>query len=113
MKRLFGPLAKNGPVALLPRPCFITSKEVNDTRGGFMLAAGRVRSKKKKNRRKKTPQNPPPNPKHTTKSTAAQRPRPTRDGARVNTSHALAYTVPLSYVSGFWGNRRRTALAFS
>ena len=37
----------------------------------------------------------PPHPKHTTKSTAARRPRPPRDGVRRNTSHALAHTRPL------------------
>ena len=37
-----------------------------------------------------------PHPKHTTKFTAARRPRPTRDGARRNTFHALAHhTRPL------------------
>ena len=36
-----------------------------------------------------------PHPKHTTKLTAARRPRPTRDGARRNTFHALAHTRPL------------------
>ena len=38
----------------------------------------------------------PPDPKHTTKSTAARRPRPTRDGMQGNTSHALVHTLPLS-----------------
>ena len=37
----------------------------------------------------------PPHPKHTTKATAARRPRPTRDGMRGNTSHPLAHTIPL------------------
>ena len=36
-----------------------------------------------------------PHPKHTTKATAARRPRPPRDGARKPKSHALAHTVPL------------------
>ena len=81
-------------VGSLPRPCLITSREVNEARGGLMLAAGRVRSKEKKNRKKKTRKNPP-HPKNTTKSAAARRPRPTRDGARRNTSHALAHTRPL------------------
>ena len=57
--------------------------------GGLILAAGRVRSKKKKIRKN------PPHPKHTTKATASRRPRPTRDGARRNTSHALVHTHPL------------------
>ena len=39
-----------------------TSREVNEARGGLILAAGRVRSKKK-NRKKKTRKNPP-QPKH-------------------------------------------------
>ena len=46
------------------------SRVVNDARGGIMLAAGRVRSKK--NQRKKTPKNSPPHPKHTTKTTAVR-----------------------------------------
>ena len=37
----------------------------------------------------------PPHRKHTTKPTSAQRPRPPRDSARRNTSHALAHTRPL------------------
>ena len=36
-----------------------------------------------------------PHPKHTTKFTAARRPRPTRDDARRNTFHALAHNHPL------------------
>ena len=51
--------------------------------GDFILAAGRVRSKRKKTREN------PPHPKHTTKSTAAPRLRPTRDGMRGNTSHVV------------------------
>ena len=41
-----------------------------------------------------------PHPKHTTKFTAARRPRPTRDGARRNTFHALAHS-PASINPGF------------
>ena len=37
----------------------------------------------------------PPHPDHTTKAAAARRPQPPRDGARKNTSHALAHTRPL------------------
>ena len=37
----------------------------------------------------------PPHRKHTTKATSARRPRPPRDGARKNTSHASAHTRPL------------------
>ena len=54
----------------------------------------------------------PPNPKHTTKSTAAQRPRPPRDGARRNTFHALAHLARF-HRSRVCGNRPRTALAIS
>ena len=43
-----------------------------------------------------------PHPKHTTKSTAARRPRPSRDGARRNTFHVLAHTLPLPYIPGLW-----------
>ena len=35
---------KTASVASLPRPCLITSREVNEARGGLILAAGRVRS---------------------------------------------------------------------
>ena len=74
----------------------ITSREVNEARGGLILAAGRVRSKKKKKiEEKKMRKNPPPHPKHMTKSTAARPPRPTRDGVPGSTSHALAHTAPL------------------
>ena len=68
-----------------------TSREVDEARGGLILAAGRVRSKKKKIGKKNTEKKSAPHPKHTTKSTAARRPRPTRDGMRRNTSHALAH----------------------
>ena len=37
----------------------------------------------------------PPHRKHTTKPTSARRPRPPRDGAQKNMSHALAHTRPL------------------
>ena len=45
----------------------------------------------------------PPHPKHTTKSTAARRPRPPRDGARRNTSRVLAHIRPLPWISGLTG----------
>ena len=71
-----------------------TSGEVNEARGGLILEAGRVRSKKKKSKKKNRKKNPP-HLKHTTKSTAARQPRPMRDGMLGNTSHALAHTRPL------------------
>ena len=79
----------------------ITSREVM-RQGGLILAAGRVRWKKKTSE-KKTQKNPP-HPKHTTKFkfTAARRPRPTRDGARRNTSHSLAHTRQLPWIPGLW-----------
>ena len=43
----------------------------------------------KKNREKKKYEKNPPHPKHATKSTAARRSRPNRDGLRRSTSHAL------------------------
>ena len=43
----------------------------------------------------KTREKNSPHPKHTTKFTAARRPRPTRDGARRNTFHAFAHARPL------------------
>ena len=113
-------MQKTSSVASLPRPCLIMKRlfrlkskrrprsprsfglasllrsirEVNEAKGGLILAAGRVRSKKKNIREKKTRKNPP-HPKHTTNSTAARRPHLTRDGMRGNTSHALAHTRPL------------------
>ena len=42
----------------------------------------------------------PPHRKHTTKPTSAQRPRPPRDSARRDASHALAHTLPLPYIQG-------------
>ena len=48
-----------------------------------MLAAGRVRSKKKEKRKeKKNTEKEASHPKRITKSTAARRPRPARDGMR-------------------------------
>ena len=72
----------------------VTSRDVNEARGGLIRATGRVRSKKKKLKTKNREN--PPHPKHTTKATAARRPRPARDGTRGNTSHALAHTRPPS-----------------
>ena len=57
--------------------------------------------RRKKKRKKKT-QKIPPHPDHTTKSTAAWRPRPSRDGARRNTSHAFVHTRPLPYIPSLW-----------
>ena len=67
--------------------------------GGFIRAAGRVRSKKIKTREK---HEIPPHPKHTTKSTAAWQLRPPRDGVRRNSSHALACARPLPYIADLW-----------
>ena len=72
----------------------VTSREVNEARGGLILAAGRVRSKKKNLENKQTNKKTP-HRKHTTKPTSALRPRPPRDGARKTTSHALAHARPL------------------
>ena len=77
--------------------------------GGLVLEAGRVRSKKKK---LEETHEIPPHSKQSTKSTAARRTRPHRDGMRRNTCHALAHTCPLPR-SRVCGNRPRTALAIS
>ena len=73
-----------------------TSREVNEARGGLILATGRVRSKKK-NEKKKT-RNPTKRKKKKTRnmSTAARRPRPPRVGVQWNTSRSLAHTRTLS-----------------
>ena len=76
-----------------------TSKDVNEARGGLILAVGRVRSKKKKNE-KKTRKNPP-HPKHTTKSAAARQPRPPRDGARKKHVPRISPYLPASIDPGF------------
>ena len=91
MKRLFSQKAKNG---------LITSRDVNEARGGLVLAVGRVCSKKKKVEKKKKRKNPP-HPEHTTKAAAARRTRPPRDGARKNTSHALGHARTLPKILGF------------
>ena len=82
-------------VASLPRPCLSTSRE-EIRQCGLMLAAGRGRSKKKKNRKKN-----PPHPKRTTKSTAARRPCPTRDGMRGKHVSRISPYSPASIDLGF------------
>ena len=74
--------------------CQCTSREINEARGPHTCSRPCVR--RKKNRKNThTQKKNPPHPEHTTKSTAARRPRPPRDGVRRNTSHALAHTRPL------------------
>ena len=74
---------------------YFTSREVNEARRPHTCSRPYAfEVEEKKTEKKQTRQNPP-HPKHTTKSTAARRPRPPRDGARRNTSHALAHTCPL------------------
>ena len=72
--------------------------------GGLILAAGRVHCVRRKEnehkntKRHQTLKNTPRN-----KSTAAQRPRPPRDGVRRNTSHALAHARTLPpHIPGLW-----------
>ena len=70
-----------------------TSREVNEARLPHTCSRPYAFEENKKSR-KKNPEKIPPHPTHTTKSTAARRPRP-RDGLRRNTSHALAHTRSL------------------
>ena len=71
-----------------------TSREVNEARGGLILAAGRVHSKKKKIEQKKnTKKSATPKTRHETHISPATA---TTSRRRVqNTSHALAHTRPL------------------
>ena len=95
--------------------CQCTSREVNEARGPHTCSRP-CAFKGKQNRKTHTytrkKKKNPPHPKHTTKSTAAPRPRPPRDGARRNTSHTryIAHARPLPQIPGC-GNRPRTALA--
>ena len=65
---------KTASVASLPRPCLISSRGVNEARGGLMLAVGHVRSKKNKIEPKNTTKCAPPKTHHdihTSPATAA------------------------------------------
>ena len=68
--------------------------------GGLILAAGRVRSKKKNKSKKNNKKSAPPKTHHDIHSSPAT--ATARDGVRRNTSHALAYTRPLSKLPGLW-----------
>ena len=83
------------PTDKLNTPCTHpgTSREVKEATRPHTCS--RPCAFKEKKNRQKTRKNNPPHRKHTTKSTAAWRPRPSRDGARRNASHALAQTRPL------------------
>ena len=74
------------------RQTSFTSREVHEVRWPRTCSRPCAFEGKKANKKKKNPHHP----KHITKSIAARRPRPTRDGARRNTSHALARTRLLS-----------------
>ena len=92
MKRPFCLRANNDP---------INSREVNEARGGLMLAAGHVRSKKKKNRRKKNTEKSAPPPKthheiHSSPATASN----SRRHARKHVTHVGPY-CPASNNPGF------------
>ena len=92
-------------VSSLPRPCLITSRDVNEARW-LHTSCRPCAFEEKKSKKTKTTKNPP-RPKHTTISTAARRPRPPRDGARRNTFHTGFHR------SRVCGNRPRTALAIA
>ena len=65
-----------------------------------MLGVGRVRSKKKNKSKKNNKKSAPPKTHHDIHSSPAT--ATARDGERRNTSHALAYTRPLSKLPGLW-----------
>ena len=69
-----------------------TSREVNEARWPHTFSRPRALEE---NTHTYTQKKSCRTPKHTTKSTAARRPRQPRDGMRQNTSHALAHTRPL------------------
>ena len=81
-------------------------------RGGLKLAAGRVRSKFGEKKINKESRKMPPHPELTTKSTATRRPRPPRDDAQRNTSHALPILARF-HRSRVCENRPRPAPAIS
>ena len=91
MERLFCPKENKGLRSLRFLGLVSLLVERYMSQGGLTLAAGRVRDEKKNEKKHEIS----PHPKHTTKSTAARRPRPPRDGVRRTTSHALAHTRPL------------------
>ena len=63
--------------------------------GGLILAAGVCVRRRNKSEKKRPTRN-------TTESTAARQPPPTRSRMRGNTSHALAHTFTIPYISGLW-----------
>ena len=86
MKKLICPKGKKRPRLLRSLGLASLLVERYMRQGAARIAVGRVRSKKYEEKKtgKKNEKNPP-HPKHATKSTAAWRPRPTRDGSRPNT----------------------------
>ena len=99
MKRLFSLKAKNGLGRFAPSTCLITGRDVNEAKWPHTCCRPFALEEKKS--KIKTIKNPPRS-KYATISTAARRPRPPRDGARRNTSHALAHTHPLPQIPGLW-----------
>ena len=97
---------KTASVASLSRPWLITSRWVNEAR--WPHTCGRPCAfEEQQNRRRKTRKSPAAPKIHHKTHAAARQPRPRRDSARRNTSHALTHTRPL-----LW-NQPCTALAIS
>ena len=93
MKRLFCLKAKNGLI-------IITSRDVNEARGGLVLAVGCVRSKKKKSREeKKTEKSTPPRTHHESRSSPANA-TTSRRRAKKNVPRVSPYP-PTSIDTGF------------
>ena len=78
VKRLFR--LKRASVTSLPRPCLITSIEVNEASWPHTCSRPCAFEEKKISKKQKHEKNIPPHRKHTTKSTAARRPRSPQDG---------------------------------
>ena len=80
-KAFFACRQKTTSVASLSRLCLITSREVNEARRPHTWSRPCAFEENKSKEHEI-----PPHPKHTTKSTAARRPRPPRDGVRRDAS---------------------------
>ena len=87
MKRLFCPIGKKRPRSLAS---LLVERSL---RQGDLILAAAVCVRKNINKNETPSYEIPPHQKHTTKSTAARRPRPPRDGVR--RFNALAHTRPL------------------
>ena len=98
-EKAFLPKGKKRPQSLRSLGLASLLGEVHETRWPRTCSRPCAFEGKKRNEKTKKI---PPHPKHTTKPTSAQRPRPPQDGARRKTSHTLAHTRPLPQIPGLW-----------